>query len=137
MNLSVVVYHRLLPYVLPSWHGCHWAAAASVSILDQLDLCKWAPPMLQTISTSMSSCFIIESIIVLTCTMFITIKNVVQCTVHYHYSRKFPRYPENLPDYSGIFPDSFPHLLCSKLWRHNRLMPITWFCMLINCYHNW
>ena len=30
-----------------------------------------------------------------------------------------PRYSENLPDYSGIFPDSFPHLLCSKLFRHN------------------
>ena len=34
-----------------------------------------------------------------------------------------PGYSENLPDYSRIFPDSFNHLLCSKLCRHNRRMP--------------
>ena len=34
-----------------------------------------------------------------------------------------PRYSENLPDYSGIFSDSFLHLLYSKLCWHNRLMP--------------
>ena len=35
-----------------------------------------------------------------------------------------PGYSENLPDYSRIFPDFFNHLLCSKLCRHNRRMPI-------------
>ena len=35
----------------------------------------------------------------------------------------FPIIPRYLPDYSGIFPDSFPHLLCLKLCRHNRPMP--------------
>ena len=34
-----------------------------------------------------------------------------------------PGYSKNLPNYSGIFPDSFPYLLCSKLCRHNGLMP--------------
>ena len=34
-----------------------------------------------------------------------------------------PGYSENLPDNSRIFLDSFPHLLCLKLCRHNRLMP--------------
>ena len=36
-----------------------------------------------------------------------------------------PGYSENLPDYSRIFPDSFNHLLCSKLCRHKRRMPIS------------
>ena len=37
-----------------------------------------------------------------------------------------PGYSENLPNYSWIFPDSFPHPLCLKLYWHNRRMPRLW-----------
>ena len=43
-----------------------------------------------------------------------------------------PGYSENLPDYSRIFPDSFNHLLCSKLCRHNRRMPTGWLAVRRN-----
>ena len=45
-----------------------------------------------------------------------------------------PGYSENLPDYSRIFPDSFNHLLCSKLCRHNRRMPMFLFCPTKGCH---
>ena len=43
MNLSVLVYHCLLPNLLPSWHGCQLPHCLYLT-LDQLDLCKWALP---------------------------------------------------------------------------------------------
>ena len=60
----------------------------------------------------------------------------VQYTVYYAYFSDYSRISENLPDYSRIFPDSFNHLLCSKLCRHNRRMPtyyayfFTYYAML-------
>ena len=41
-----------------------------------------------------------------------------------------PRYSENLPDYYGILPDSFDHLLWLKLCWHNRYILLTTYAEL-------
>ena len=126
MNLSVVMCHLSFPNLFPGWHSCQLPRRPYLnSWIFANGHCRYCQRFLHPVRViGFLKCFII---IVITRAMFITIKNIVITRSIMIIPGNFliiPRYSENSPNYSGIFSDSFPHLLCSKLCRHNRRMPI-------------